>query len=126
MRIGVPTLLLLFPSMVAAEQYTCTYEGYLTKQPVILKVRIEGTNAYVGDDEYQVLENTKIGLVLVRSFAFRSRDRERDEVGLFGFTINKSTLHMTRGNIIQSDGDGAVRHGRCLADRSNKTMEPTR
>jgi hypothetical protein len=91
-----------------------------------MKITVEATKAYVGDDEYLVLQNTNVGLVLVRSFAFQSEDRGRDEVGLFGFIINKSTLHMTRGNIIQDDGSGAVRHGRCIAERSNKTKEPTR
>ena len=114
MRICVLVVLSLFSLISHAEQYTCTYTGYLNNEPVLLKIHIDGAKAYVGDEEYEVVENTRIGVVLVRSFAFHSDNRQRDEVGLFGLVINKSTLAMTRGNIIQGDADGAVRHGLCI------------
>jgi hypothetical protein len=113
-RIGLFAVLLLSSLAAHSEQYICTYTGFVTNEPVILKIQIDGNRAHDEREEYAVLQNTETGIVLVRSFASYSQDRKRDEVGLFGIVINKSTLKMTRGNIIQGDSDGAVRHGRCV------------
>ena len=114
MKIALFVMLLLSPLMAHAEQYICTYTGFFSNEPVILKIRIEGSKAYDEQTDYMVLQNTATGIVLVRSFANYSHDRKRDEVGLFGLVIDKTTLKMTRGNIILGDSDGAVRHGRCV------------
>jgi hypothetical protein len=116
MRAGLYAVLLLaFSQTGMAEQYVCTYPGFgQDRKPVILKLRIEGGTAYDQRETYTVLENTKTGIVLVRSFAFHSTDRSRDEVGLFGVVINKSTLDMTRGSVIEGAADGRIRHGRCV------------
>lgn len=114
MRNAVGALLLLGSSIACAESFVCSYPGYIGAKPVIVKVEITGAKATVGGHEYAVVENTDIGIVLVRAFALRSTDRNRDEVGLFGIAINKSSLAMTRGNIMEGDGTESIRHGRCV------------
>jgi hypothetical protein len=58
-------LLLLLPCVVHAETYVCSYRGYLTDKPVILKIEIRGAKAKVEDDEYDVITNSEVGVVLV-------------------------------------------------------------
>lgn len=96
-----------------AEQYTCSYLGYLSNEPVVVKINIEGSKAHDGTSEYGVLQNNDVGIVLVRSFANLNSNREK-EIGLFGFVIEKPSLKMTRGNIIRGESQNAIRHGTCV------------
>lgn len=101
-------VLMLVPLSAHAEQYTCTYLGYLKNEPVIVKYRIDGNKAYDKTSEYRVVQNTEVGVVLVKSFAYPN------SVGLFGVVIEKASLKLTRGNIFLGESDNSIRHGKCV------------
>lgn len=111
---GIVYALFMFAAHSAhAEQYTCTYMGFLKNEPVIVKYRIDGDKAHDDRSEYAVVKNTDVGVVLVSSFAYLNRQNEK-EVGLFGVVIEKPSLKMTRGNILLGESDSSIRHGTCL------------
>lgn len=114
MRVHFLVVLLFFSVPTNAEEYTCTYMGFLSKEPVILKIRIEGKKAYDEQSEYAVLQNTQAGIVLAHSFAYMNNITKQNEIGLFGIVIDRPTLKMTRGNIIRGDSNNAIQHGRCI------------
>lgn len=116
MKIALFAVLILSSTVLRAEQLTCMYPGFLNGELVTLKFEINGSQAVsMGlGEEYEVLQNTKTGIVMVRSFAYSSKYNNRDDVGLFGVVIHRPSLKMTRGNIIRGDTEGAIRQGKCL------------
>lgn len=99
-----------------AESYTCSYPAYSGKSLVIIKVNIEGSKATIDKEQYTVLQNTNLGVVLVRSFAEYNKYTKADDLGLFGITINKKTMNFTRGNIIDSESHNSVA-GSCVKEQ---------
>lgn len=118
MKIVLYSTLLLSSTLVCAEQFTCMYPGFGNGELVTLKLDISGNQAIskhsYGDYKYEVLQNTKVGIVLARSFSNYNKYDNRDEVGLFGIAIHRPSLKMIRGNIIFGSTDGAIRQGQCL------------
>ena len=109
---------LLLPSLTCAETYICSFPGYISGEPVILKLEIDGgmatdTNAK-DTTQYKVLENNKYGVVLVRSFSEEGfYSPKENEVGLFGVVIDKVKMKMLRGNIIYGDMANSLKTGTC-------------
>lgn len=111
-------LVVIFVSpVVLADAYTCSYPAYLGSRLVILKIKIDGTTAKVDGDNYSVLKNTKLGIVLVRSFAEYNQSTKDDDLGLFGITVNKKTLNFTRGNILDNEKGNSAATGSCVKDK---------
>lgn len=108
--------LFLFSELSIADSYTCSYPGYIGKDLVIQKIKVSGNTAKIGDDEYVVLQNTKVGLVLVRAFAEYNNYNKKNEVGLFGIAINKLTKKFTRGNILDGGKENSIAQGNCVLD----------
>ena len=111
-----------------AEDYVCTYTGFgVPNEPVILRFQVQGQKAYevtknknnFGKEsdiktEWTILTNTPTGIVLAQSFAYHNQYTKQEAVGMLALAINKNTLRMTRGNVIEGDSEGAIRHGRCI------------
>ncbi len=110
-------LILLLPSITMAEQYICSYPNYTNGDPVILKIKINGTTATIDGkfpEEYKVLENNKYGVVLARSFSSEGTESpKQNDVGLFGLVIDKVKMKMVRGNITYGDISNSLRSGTC-------------
>jgi hypothetical protein len=108
---------LLLSTCASAEQYVCTYEGETKGAPqVSVKIQVEKDNAYLDDDRqnpYEVLRNTGTGVVLVQPYAEPSQYGQGAMVGFFGFAIDKTTLNMSRGGLMEGYEVG-VQHGRCV------------
>jgi hypothetical protein len=105
------------PSLALAENYICSYPGYLSGEPVIIQIAVEGDVARVGrhELEYRVLENNETGLVLVHSFSYQSeRPSDKNDIGLYGLVIDKSKMTMIRGNIIYPDTRNSLKTGACI------------
>lgn len=107
--------LLLCGFSAHSESFVCTYPSYVNPdKPVLIEMEIEGARAIVNDYEYTVLQNTDIGIVLVRSFAEINSYFKLNDLGLFGMVLNKVTLELTRGSVLDSDKKTAPVSGSCL------------
>lgn len=108
---------LLLPIVANAEQYICSYPNYTNGEPVILKIKINGSIATVGNKypvEYKVLENNNLGVVLVYSFSAKGTESPKQhDIGLFGLAIDKTKMKMIRGNITHGDKNNSLRTGTC-------------
>lgn len=116
-RIFVFTLAVLagFSRLSAAEEnYTCSYPAYLGKEPVIVKIKVDGANAIVDDYKYRVLANSKLGVVLTRAFAEHNPHTKQDDLGAFVFVIDKRSMKMVRGNVISGEMSGSPVTGKCV------------
>lgn len=109
--------ILLLPSIAMAEQYICSYPNYTNGDPVILKIKINGTTATIDGKfpmDYKVLENNKYGVVLAYSFSSEGTESpKQNDVGLFGLAIDKVKMKMVRGNITHGDMANSLRSGSC-------------
>ena len=111
-------LILVIPSITFGNDYICSYPNYTNGDPVILKIKISGENAYIRSgqlkSDYKVLENNKYGVVMVRSFSSEALFYpKQNDVGLFGLVIDKEKMKMIRGNISYGDTENSLRTGTC-------------
>lgn len=108
-------MIILPTSLFAKEEYTCSYPGYLTGDPIIMKVSVNANgDAFVGAYKYEVAKNNATGLVLIRSFAEFNKSTKSQDLGAFVFGINKKTLEMFRGNVVEGEAHDSYSTGRCI------------
>ena len=70
---------LLIGCVAFAETYTCSYPGYFGKKLIIQIIKIDGNTAVVDKENYSVIQNTKLDVVLVRSFAEYNQGTKDDD-----------------------------------------------
>ena len=96
-------------SLAKGLSYICSYPGYITGKPVILKIKVGSKKAMVGGEAYTTLSNTSHGLVLAKSFAY-----DKNNIGMFGIAIDKKKLFFTRGNILSGENSSRNVDGKCI------------
>jgi len=109
---------LLLCNSALAEQYVCSYPSYSDNEPLIVNVTVNGDVATVGSrfpTEYRVLENNDKGLVLINSFSdVGDNSPKQNDIGLYGFIIDKQKMKMVRGMIAYGEDRSNLRNGSCI------------
>ena len=124
MRKWLISLLSVFwlTSVANADSYICSYLGYFDDGDlVILTIDIDGEIATVSSggpysfpEEYRVLENNEIGIVLVRSGATEGYESPaKHDIYLYTLFIDKTNMKMARGHLAFGDDFSSYREGSC-------------
>jgi hypothetical protein len=103
----------IFSSPSKPTKYICSYPSYSGNKLVLVDIFVDGDRAKIDDDDYRVLQDTDLGIVMVRSFAQYNAGTKADDLGLFGVVIDKKHLKFTRGNILNGGEANRIAKGDC-------------
>src|SRR5882762_1976410 len=127
-RVIISTLLVALTvatPTLAAETIVCSYRAYPvpgkgeSSMPVVLRIHVGPTVALVTPqgvplpaEQYHVLENNSVGVVLARSMSLVERTGTPASVGAFLIVIDRNAGRMTTDSVFVGDA-GKARAGQC-------------
>lgn len=109
-------LLMACSSIAFAEEYTCTYEwiGESDSHPILIEVEKNEALIRGGvlDEKYDVLENTKDELIIIRKFN-RENSGKDYPIGVTVIIFDKVNGHLVRANAFVEPSFNKHAMGKC-------------